>query len=456
MAGLGLSGIASGVDTSAIVEALMGIERQALTRNAWRQKAIQTQQSGLRDVRTKLVALQSAARDLALSSNWESSQAVGTSDSTKLAATRRADATPGTYDVEVQALATYDKEVYGFTSPPTGDSSVTINGRTVNVPSGSTLAQLVTAINGTADIGVTAAVESGQLALTSTTVGTPGDMAVSSQDSTLTLDAARSVAATDASYRVDGGAWQAATSNTVSSAIAGLDLTLKAVTTAPVKVTVAEATEPAKTVKDKIKAFADAYNAVLGAVDSRTKERKVPTAATESDYVKGQLFGDSHLQRISSKLRIAMGGSVTGLAAELNELREIGVATSTANATISGDAKLGKLTIDDAKLTQALASDLEGVRKLFAGATAGTGMAQRVVDLVENDVSTRGIIAGRIEAGDSRIKRLVDQTARAEERIDAKEKRLRAQFAAMEKAMGLAQSQQQWLSGQIAGLYASG
>jgi flagellar motor switch protein FliN len=58
MANLGLAGIASGVDTNAIVDQLMALERQSLTRLGYRQAALTGQQNALKDVASKLAALE--------------------------------------------------------------------------------------------------------------------------------------------------------------------------------------------------------------------------------------------------------------------------------------------------------------------------------------------------------------------------------------------------------------
>ena len=50
----GLSGLASGVDTSAIVEQLMALERQGKTRLQLRQTSLTAQQTTLTDLKTKL------------------------------------------------------------------------------------------------------------------------------------------------------------------------------------------------------------------------------------------------------------------------------------------------------------------------------------------------------------------------------------------------------------------
>ena len=67
MAGLSLSGLASGVDTSSIVDQLMALERQKLTTIGYRKAAVTGQQDALKEVASKLSTLKDAA--LALSAD---------------------------------------------------------------------------------------------------------------------------------------------------------------------------------------------------------------------------------------------------------------------------------------------------------------------------------------------------------------------------------------------------
>jgi flagellar hook-associated protein 2 len=66
--------------------------------------------------------------------------------------------------------------------------------------------------------------------------------------------------------------------------------------------------------------------------------------------------------------------------------------------------------------------------------------------------SLSGTIDSRVEMINKQAKRIGDSLNAAETRLAAKQKRLTAQFAAMEAALGNAQTQQSWLAGQIASL----
>jgi flagellar hook-associated protein 2 len=200
-------------------------------------------------------------------------------------------------------------------------------------------------------------------------------------------------------------------------------------------------------VKDEIKAFVDAYNAVVTATRTKLSEKKVTDPATQSDFNKGAFFGDTALNSMLGKLRSAVGKDYdesTELA--LDSLRDIGISTGKPGAS-TADAKAGLLSIDDAKLTEMLEADAQAVRGLFSSTT--TPFAADLEALTKELSKT---LDGRIESMDKQSKRMTADMTRVDARLEAKEKRLKAQFAAMEAAMGASQNQSAWLAGQISSL----
>jgi hypothetical protein len=105
VAGLGLSGLASGVDTAAIVEQLMAIDRQGKTRLQLRQGSFGAQQTTLRDLKAKLDALKAAAADLRSPATWSEGQTVESSDAARVAVARTGGAPIGGYSVKPEDRA---------------------------------------------------------------------------------------------------------------------------------------------------------------------------------------------------------------------------------------------------------------------------------------------------------------------------------------------------------------
>jgi flagellar hook-associated protein 2 len=180
-------------------------------------------------------------------------------------------------------------------------------------------------------------------------------------------------------------------------------------------------------------------------------EKKVASPTSNFDAGQGALFGDSGLSSMLSKMRMQMGEAYTGLgnAATLDDLTDIGISSGKIGST-AAQAKSGLLRIDDTKLADAIANDSQAVRRLFGGGS-DSALAQDVEQLVDDLSET---IDARVATIDRQDRRITDDLAKAELRLDAREKRLKAQFAAMETALNAAQTQQSWLTGQLDALNA--
>jgi flagellar hook-associated protein 2 len=456
----GLSGLASGVDTSGIVDQLMAIERQATNRLALRQSAVTARQTGLKDIATKLNALKAASQDLSSSTTWAAKQTVESSDASRVSAAMSGGAGIGGHSIQVDRLASSAQRGYAFT-PSAAAGTIDLayandaaSKVTIEIKAGATAADVATAINSKGDAPAFASVikdpVSGaeRLVLSARKTG---------RDSGFTLDAANLPAAVfdekseysrsgpdlDAAYRLDGSSTVLySKTNVIDNAMPGVKLTLKGVTTQPVSVSVSEPAIDQDAIKTKIKALVDAYNSVVTSARAKVTEKTVATATNSTDAAKGQLFGDTGLLSMLSSLRIRMGDRLTGLAG-VDELSDIGIAVPKATGTASQDAKDGKLAIDDKKLTEMLTADASKVKALFTSFGAG------LETFIKSQSGTGSILDSRDKAATSELKLLTGQVTRTNERIDAKEKRLKAQFAAMEAAMQNTQSQTAWLTGQI-------
>jgi flagellar hook-associated protein 2 len=454
MAGLALSGLASGVDTSSIVEQLIALDRQGTTRLQNRQYSVTGMQSALKGVASKLAALKTAANALSGDSNWKPKQSVESSD-VRVAVTQTGGAGIGGHSVQVNRLASSAQR--GYSLPGGTAGTVTITSATdptstmqVAVAADATLQQVADAINAKSSGPVVAAVVKNgtaeRLVLSSRTTGHDSDFTVSagilSEDSAY---ATPDLTKLDAEYVLDGGTPTASATNVLDNVIPGLRLTLKGVTSSAAAVTVTAPALDRDAVKTKIKAFVTAYNAVVDTARDELGEKPVANPTGQFDAGQGQLYGDSGLSSMLNVLRRQMSNIVTS--AGINDLKDLGIGIpSSASGTVTEDAKAGKLAIDDSKLDAALDSNWIAVKDFF------TGFSKQVSDYVDTQTGGHGLIDERLKVSDRNLKMLKDQLTQANERIDAKETRLKAQFAAMESALQNSQTQQAWLTGQIASL----
>ena len=455
-----LGGLASGMDTEAIVSQLMAIERQPRFRLERKQAAVQARQEALRDIANKLKTLKSAAQSLAAASAWTPTQTVTSTDSARVGA-RAVGApgsiAPGTYDVEVQQLATTASRTFNtepranpatitFTTPSTGMSY------SVDIAPNSTTDDVVAQINANADVPVVARNYNGQVLLSAKASGAGGNFTVDGQQ-VLTLETA-ATAGQDAQFTVNGAA-HTRSSNNVADAVAGMELTLNGLTTAgtPVRVTVGTAGVDAKALAGKVKAFVDAYNAVVDATRSRTTEKRVANPTTLVDARKGVLFGDGGLSTMLSQLRLAVMDPVAvGNAETIDEFGEIGVSTGAATGgTSTPDAVSGKLQFDEARFLKAYEADPSSVERLLRGTDTQRGLSARLDDVIRPFTEASGMFEGRLTASSSELTRLADQIKRMDDRLGRKELYLRRQFTGLETALSKLNSQSQDLASRLPG-----
>src|SRR5438874_1284133 len=298
-----ISGLASGIDTSTIVDQLMAIERQPQTRLKNQVTISAARKSVLSDIQTRLKNLQLAAQDLKSVTLWANQQSVEVNDPTKAAVTLNGPAGTGSYQLNVSQLARGSQRWYSYTSPSSDDTITFSNGHTTTITAGSDIDAAVLAVNSDANAPVYAsAVTDAQsgikyLVFSSRTTGATAS-AFTASASSLVEDGSRAVAGLDSNYSIDGGAVKTSSTNVVSDAIPGASITLKGVTTisGPVTVTVGAPQPDSANVTAKVKAFVDQYKSTLDFIRSKLDEKKVANPQTTVDQQKGLLNGATMLE----------------------------------------------------------------------------------------------------------------------------------------------------------------
>jgi flagellar hook-associated protein 2 len=458
MAGIQLGGLASGLDTEGMISQLMALEAQPITRINQQKSVSQAREQSLKDILSRVKNLQTEAKNLKSVTTWADTQTVESSDATKVTASRVAGAAPGPYAISVSNLASGDQWSYAF-NPPAADTSFTITmagGGTqqVDLAAGQSLDETVGIINSNPDSKVYAVKVGTRLVLSSRDTGIASGFTVSPVSATDALDSAQRLrSADDAHYSLDGGVTtKNSASNVVKDGIAGIEFTLKSTVPVGSEVTlnVSNPITDTSAVKNKIKSFVDQYNSTIDLIRSKLTEQKVKDPKTDSDRIKGNLYNDSMLNGLLQRLRTSVAGTFDSGDANMDQLAEIGISTGAATGgAASADSLAGKLVIDDAKLSAALSSSPQTVRKLLGATTGVEGIGTRLDDMLATVVKDGGDFDGRITSADKEQKRFDDQVAEMNKRIDAKATMLRAQFAAMESAISKSQSQSSWLAGQL-------
>ena len=107
-------GLISGIDTSGLINALISIQRQQVTRLEDRIKGFQQTQAGVSTLEANVLAIKTSVQALGLDSTFNSFT-VKNSDSTQLTATATAKAIAGSYEFQViRKASTHTIQSRGF------------------------------------------------------------------------------------------------------------------------------------------------------------------------------------------------------------------------------------------------------------------------------------------------------------------------------------------------------
>ncbi|MDK1399638.1 flagellar filament capping protein FliD [Pseudomonas protegens] len=435
------TGLGSGLDTGAIVKALVAADKAAKQGQIDRATTTNSASiSGIGTLQSLLSTFQSTLSVAGLGSSVNpafAGFAATSSDSKTVDATADNYAVAGKYSVTVKNLATSSKVASaafsgGNTSAiPSGTLNITQNG--INYPltvgANATLQSVRDSINADSKMnmaGLSANIVTdsfgSRLVIGSEKTGAGTDISVSGIAG-LEIDGTQPLSsdtnppsaassgnigglAKDAVFSVDGMQLTSKT-NTVTQAISGLKLNLVAPTTTPITVTVATNTEGLKT---SIQKFVDAYNAVANGITTLTKPSLDDSG---NPTIPAQLTGDSLPRSILAAIRAPL--SETGAGDKLTVLAQLGITTN---------QKTGALDFDDKKFTAAMTDKKLGgeVQKLFTGDGTNPGLLERMTNAIKPFTQgvgsmTEGILTTRTKTLDITKKKLSDQQDALDRRV---------------------------------------
>jgi flagellar hook-associated protein 2 len=480
---LSLSGLTSGLDTSAIIDQLMSIERRPVALMQQNQNKASNVLDKLRNLNTKLLSLQSSAKTLMSATFAAGTTGTPTASSSNTGAfgvTNTASAAFGTYNVSINALATSQVTGGGTFNTPSGAGTLRLTDansgaiKDVAVASGASIYTVRDAINA-AGAGVTATVSAGALVLTG---ATGSAFSVTDGPSTtglaanLGIDSATTTTqnAQLASATINGTTYTG-TTNTFAGQLTGVTIYATAVGSGTVTVAASGGTSTTTTT-NQIKDLVAKYNDIVSQI-------KTDTSYDSKTKTSGALLGDSF---------------VSGLQTQLNRMFTDTVDPSSPYPTASSIGisvqRDGTLAVDDTKLAAALTADPAAVAKLFnnednvtstdsygrmvkqnsfgnvTNGTVGDGLANRLFAFVDQMVTSysnynptdsngqryAGSLLNRINSQQSVISDFDDRISHYNDRLELREQALKNQFAAMEKAIGLLKNQGNYLSGQLSNM----
>lgn len=439
--GITVSGVGSGIDTSAIVDALVNAStspKQTQIKKA--EAATNTTLSGIGSLKSALAAFQTAAAALNNTNTFMGLTAASSLE-TVVKATSDNTASPGNYALDVTQVATASKVASKlFASGPTtaissGTLSITQGSKSysVEVGSGATLSSVRDAINSSlASSGMSANIvtdsNGSRLVMTSTTTGANSDISMSgiaelTVDGTAKLNPADTTSAgyitarpVDAQYTIDGLA-MTSSSNTVDSAVSGLSLSLTG--TGKSTITVASDTD---TLKKSVQTFVDAYNTMMTVVNSQTKVVSSGATTSTSDSATttaGALTGDAMVRKLVSQVRGALT-DVSTTSGSLSVLSQLGVGTNSST---------GLLTLDDTKWNTAMKTQYGNVANLFTGKD---GLITRMDDILDGYTQTGGVLDTRQKSLNAKLSDLDEQQDDLDRRTESLTAILTAKYTAMD------------------------
>lgn len=462
------SGIGSGLDVDSIVAKLMQVEQQPLLALAQREARFTSQLSTLGTIKGALSGFQTAATALKTAGSGVT-YGFSSSDANSVSGSAASSAAPGTYSITVTQLAQAQRLVAaGQAAPGTAigdgtpttlslnfgsiaggtfsDITGTYSGATFTADPARTPVQVVIgasnntlegirdAINA-ANAGVTAAIVNDgsatphRLTVTSNTSGAASslriDVAGNAAIAALlanhpggTQNLRQTSAARDAQLSVSGIAITRPT-NTISDAIQGVTLRLSSLAS-DVRVSVAR---DSTNLTSALKGLVDAYN----------ESNKAIKRATALEAV---LQGDTATVSMLSRLRSALGvllGEGTG---SIRALSQLGVAFQ----------KDGSLVFDSTKLQGAIEADAVSVR------TAATAFGDSLSTLADRLTGSGGALQARTEGINRSTAEITRRGDAIAQRLEAVEKRYRAQFTALDVLMSSMQQTSNFLTQQLANL----
>ena len=431
-------GIASGFPTNEIVDQILELERRPIDLLEGQKEDFEGKLSILQDLNTKTLALRDALRKLDNmtdigTANFDeefSKLKAESGDSSIVTATVDGTALPRALSVQVQQLASREREISdGFTDLTetlgTGNFRITLGtGEVTNIAidsSNNTLEGFVAAIN---DSGasvrafilndgssspyrvVIESEDSGSDQTIDTNAGTSGPIKNK-------LDMVDTQAAADAILRLDpGGDFVDITSstNTFTDVIQGVTFEAhKADTSTTVTIDIDEDVDAIVTT---ISELVSAYNDVVSIIGEQAEVDPTTNRG-------GPLIGDSTLVSLKRQLSTVIASSIGS-----------GSITASVQIGIELDAE-GILTLDEDELRSELSASSADVKNFFAGVDSFADQLRTITDTFVDPVD--GLLITRINGTNQSISDLGKSITAAEERLETVEQQLIRQFAALER-----------------------
>jgi flagellar hook-associated protein 2 len=463
----------SSMDVSSLVTALVNAKTagQAAALTA-QQTTDNTTLSAYGALSSALGALQSSLTNL--TNGTTLSTFAATTTGTGLTATAGTGAVAGSYSVAVTQIASsqaLSSAAFGATTQlGTGTLTISLGGKSMNISvdsTNNTLSGIAAAINGgTGNPGVTATVVTGtdgahlvlrsantgaanvinvttsnvttdnglsSLGVTSTASTTGGQSSITSANSSSAWT--QSGYAQDAEFSI-GGIAASSSTNSVTTAIAGVTMNLTAASVSTTQTLNIAADTSAQSTA--INNFVSLYNTVVTTMATLT-------SYNSSSSSQGPLLGDSTLQTIQNTLANIVGGAV-GSGSTGTTLAAIGI-------TLKDDPADGTMVINNTTLSTALTASPATVASLF---NTTNGIAEQLSSSITTFTQTGGLIDTRNSALNADLKSITTQQSALADYTAQLTSQYQAQFTALNTLMATMNNNSQYLTALFGGTNSAG
>lgn len=448
MAGLGIDGLVSGLNTTELIDQLMAVEANQQTLLKSKKTSTSSLVTALQTLNTKVASLATAASSAAAASSWQAVKATS-SDTAVATATVGEGATPSTLTFRVDVTAAAQSTMYTLPEYYDGTPSFTLTApdgstRTIAAAS-SNITDVLAAFNadGTGvkasalNVG-TAAEPQYRLQLTGTETGADHAFTLTADNpldgSSLTTQAIRSAA--DAKITLwpgtDAESVVTSSTNTFDKLATGVSVTAVKTSTEPTTITV---TRNDTALSSLASGLVNNLNTVLSEISSRTAT-STSTADDGGTLVTGGLFsGNTTIRLLQQELAKAGSASVGDSSAA-----QVGIVLN----------KDGTFTFDQETFTAAMNADPAKVQQVISSIAAGL---EQVATAASDE--TKGTLTSQITTWQGEVDDLADRIASWDTRLTDRRAALVKTYAALEVSLQKLQSQSDWLTSQISQLNAN-
>lgn len=461
---ISFAGLASGLDSSAIIKSLVALERRPIGLLQQKKSRFDQQAKLFGTLRIKLDKLQDLAKELKLQSKVLDYTATADTENV-VQLTPGDNAVPGTYGFKINQLAraqtrasssqannttVYTSGELKFDFAGQGQQDVNIS-ITQDGPTGPplTLGEIAAQVNEKSNGKIKADVvfeggssggyrltftsglegEDGAFTVQETTgFGSLKDMIVGMNGPKQPDNSGLLVLAQNAELEINGLVVERS-SNKITDIIPGVTIQLTGeAKNKEVKITVGTDLEASS---KKMQDFVDAYNDVVDFVNEQSKVEVSQGDTGKDTTVKANaLAGDSTLRSVRNRIRSFLSATVETGNEAVTMLSQIGIDAD----------RDGRLKFDKSKFEDAVSEDPVAVTKIFSHPTSGMGT--RLTDTIETFTdSVDGLIKSRTD-GIGRVNKDIDrQIERLERRIGSFEDNLTRRYANLEQLIGSMESQ---------------